>query len=170
MSTDAPVLLGDEAQLFRLHAGTLRSVVTRQVRTSSANIEDACAFAWVQFLRYQPPRDRLMGWLCRTAIREAITLDRRGCRCTELTEDPDVGPQLATNGSMADERLELLVAREAIAAAQLRDREADLLVLQLAGYSYAETARLRNLTQRTVERQLLRARRKLRSARLAQHE
>lgn len=169
MSTDAPGLRGDEAQLFELHAAELRSVVGRQVRTSRANVEDACSFAWVQMLRNQPPRDRLMGWLCRTATREAIKLDRRSRRCSELPEDQDVGPQAAA-GSFTDERLEVLVAREAIAAAQLRDREADLLGLHLAGYSYAETAELCSLTTRTVERQLLRAKRKLRSARLVQLE
>jgi DNA-directed RNA polymerase specialized sigma24 family protein len=168
MTADASGLLGDEAQLFELHARILRSRVGRQVRTSHANIEDACAFAWMQMLNYQPPRDRLIGWLRRTAVREAIKLDRRGRRWTELTEDP--GALRLVAGSLTDDCLELLAARDAIAAAQLRDREADLLALHAAGYSYAGTAKLRSITPRTAERQLLRARRKLRSARLAQRE
>ena len=168
MSAHARALRGDEAQLFELHGRILRSLVGRHVRTSQANIEDACAFAWMQMLRYQPPRDRLVGWLRRTVIREAIKLDRRACRWTELTEDAELALYPLVPSSPVDERVELLAAAEAIAAAQLREREADLVALHVAGYSYAETAQLRGITPRTAERQLLRARRKLRAARLAQ--
>jgi hypothetical protein len=47
---------------------------------------------------------------------------------------------------LADERIEVLVARDAIAAAKLRDREADLVMLHVAGYSYADTAQRRAIT------------------------
>ena len=163
-----PSQRGDEAQLFTIHAARLRSIVGRHVRTSQANLDDACAFAWLQMLRYQPERERLLAWLCRTAIREAIKLDRRAQRSCELVEAGDADVRHADTGGHPDDRLELLAAREAVAAARLRTREAELLALQVAGYSYAETARVQKITTRTVERQLRRARSKLRDARRAQ--
>jgi hypothetical protein len=42
------------------------------VRASWEVIEDACSFAWVEFFRYQPDRDRAWkGWLVTVAKREA---------------------------------------------------------------------------------------------------
>ena len=45
------VLRGDEDQLFREHASTLRSVVRMKVNTTDDNLDDACAFAWMQLVR-----------------------------------------------------------------------------------------------------------------------
>ena len=44
---------------------------------SRENVEDACAHAWVEFLRHQPDRDhgRWKGWLYVTAMREAWKLN-----------------------------------------------------------------------------------------------
>lgn len=161
-------LRGDEGQLFVVHGAKLRSIVGREVRTSEANLDDACSFAWLQMLRYQPERERLLAWLCRTAIREAIKLDRRAQRSCDLVDGGEADIRHADTGNPVDDRLELLTAREAIAAARLRTREAEVLSLQVAGYSYTETAQLQRITPRTVERQLRRARDKLRSARRAQ--
>ncbi len=61
--------------------------------------------------------------------------------------------------------LEMLAARDAMIAAQLRPREAEILAAHVAGYSYIEIADAKHLTPRTVERQLLRAKRRLRDAR-----
>jgi RNA polymerase sigma factor (sigma-70 family) len=169
MSTVAPPQLGDETKLFRAHDARLRAIVGREVRTSRANIDDACAFAWLQMLRYQPARETLLTWLCRTAIREAIKLDRRARRWCELVSDGDTGVRSATIDPLAEDRLEMLAAWDAVVAAGLRSREARVLALHAAGHSYRETAAAEDITTRTVERQLMRAKRKLRDARRAQH-
>src|SRR5262245_25514370 len=62
------------------HADPLRTVAAK-VRATPEDIEDACSFAWVQFSRYQPDRDReWKGWLYRTAQREAWRLDAQSRR------------------------------------------------------------------------------------------
>jgi DNA-directed RNA polymerase specialized sigma24 family protein len=68
-------LRGDEAALFAEHGRELIEKLTRSVRATPADVEDACSFAWVQFMRHQPSRDRAwQGWLFRTAQREAWRL------------------------------------------------------------------------------------------------
>jgi DNA-directed RNA polymerase specialized sigma24 family protein len=76
----APAALGDEPALFTEIHPRLRDHVRLRVRTSRANVEDACSFAFLQLLRYQPDREHLYGWLLRTATREAIKLDQRARR------------------------------------------------------------------------------------------
>ena len=60
--------------------------------------------------------------------------------------------------------LALIAASEQIRAARLRPREARVLGLRAAGYSRAEIAELTGESRRTIDRQLGRARRKLRDA------
>src|SRR3954471_17321226 len=72
----APSQRGDEDALFRSFNDELMRSVRRAVGTSDANIEDACAIAWGQFLRYQPDRDRnWRGWLYTVAKHEAWRLE-----------------------------------------------------------------------------------------------
>src|SRR3954453_15564521 len=68
---------GDEAELFRAFNHELVQSVARSVRVSSPQvIEDACAFAWAEFLERQPDRDRnWKGWLFRVAQRESWRLE-----------------------------------------------------------------------------------------------
>ena len=50
--------------LFREFNGELMIHVNSAVfDTTPQNIEDACAFAWTQFLRYQPSRESQLAWL-----------------------------------------------------------------------------------------------------------
>src|SRR3954447_7819462 len=74
-----PPQRGDESQLFESFNEELLHSVRRAVGgASQANIEDACAVAWVQFLRYQPDRARSwQGWLVTVASREAVKLHTR---------------------------------------------------------------------------------------------
>jgi RNA polymerase sigma factor (sigma-70 family) len=67
---------GDEAELFREFNDELVRLVTSKVRCRTRDvIEDACSFAWAEFLRYQPSRERnWRGWLYRTAQRQAWLL------------------------------------------------------------------------------------------------
>ena len=74
------------AQLFERQAGRLQAVVSQRLRTSPANVEDACGFAWLQLIRRRPPADVAFAWLCTTAIREAIKLDRRAAQTVCLEQ------------------------------------------------------------------------------------
>src|SRR4051812_16716432 len=89
---------GDEADLFRSHNPRLMHDVAHSVHVAApAVVEDACSFAWAQFLQHQPERDRnWQGWLFRTAQREAWRLDRqvredRPLRTSEDERKTDLG-------------------------------------------------------------------------------
>ena len=137
MTHDIPEARLDDEQLFAQDARRLEAVVARRVRTSPANVDDACGFAWLQFVRHRPTRAVAFAWLCTTAVREAIKLDRQMARAVrfdhavELAANPVVGPE---------GRLELIAAGEVLRAAQLRRREARVLGLRAAGYSRKEIA------------------------------
>ena len=48
--------LGDEDALFRKYDPSLRRIVRRIVNTSPDIVDDACNFAWLQFMRHQSSR------------------------------------------------------------------------------------------------------------------
>src|SRR4051794_24705317 len=79
---------GDEGELFRAYNDELMRIIARSVNgVSQQTIEDACAFAWAQFMTHQPDRDRnWRSWLVRTAEREAWALSRREHRQIGFTE------------------------------------------------------------------------------------
>jgi len=139
----------DQEELFARHALRLRAVVSRSVRVSAANIDDACGFAWLQLVRRRPPAPVAFAWLCRTAVREAIRLDHRAARLTGLDQvagvaaDPIDGPERA---------LELVAAGRQVRAARLRPREARVLGLRAAGYSRDEIAELTGESHRSIDR------------------
>src|SRR5262245_55270545 len=74
-----PLARGDEAELFESFNHELtRSLARTLYRSNQHVIEDACAFAWPQFMEHQPDRDlNWRGWLFRTAQREAWRLQRQ---------------------------------------------------------------------------------------------
>ena len=83
-------LQGDDAQLFSVFHAELQRTVRRVVNTSAANIEDACADAWLALLRYDPERrPSIRGWLVVVAIREAVRRDRLDRRHRPFVEDLD---------------------------------------------------------------------------------
>jgi len=165
MTTACPPRRGDEAELYAQLAARLTKIVARQVSTSSANVEDACSFAWLQMLRYQPARETVLAWLVRVGTREAIKLDRRARHHDAVANGPTGQGRGVDDCRPIEAHFEMLAARDAIVAAQLRPREAGILAAHVAGYSYIEIAAANSLTPRTVERQLLRAKRRLRDAR-----
>jgi DNA-directed RNA polymerase specialized sigma24 family protein len=160
---------GDETELFERHAGALRVTVARAVRTSSANVEDACSFAWLQLLRRRPAREHAFAWLRTTAIRQAVKLDQRERRMLSL-ERAELPPPADPRQDF-DRRVEdVLLARAALSGARLRPREARLVGLRVCGYDRRSMAELTGDSERTVDRHLVRAQRKLAEARLAQRE
>lgn len=157
MFREAPVC-DDEATLYAEFGERLLKAVRRIVSTSEENVEDACSFAWMQLFRTDPERGpRLFAWLKTVAVREAIRLDGRTRRSVAL-EDVTLG------GIPGGDTLESAVeVREALTAvANLPDRQREMFSLFVAGYGYREIGQRTGATTRTVERQLLRARRRLR--------
>ncbi len=169
MATVSPSLLPvtalrDLDQAYRLLARRLERIVRFNVQGSDAMIEEACQFAWGRLLdhRGHVRAQSALPWLVKTAVREALRLQRRERRQLSLdaaiehtSESPlglDSGPEAVV------ERRERLSA-----LAMLPERQQRLLWLQALGLSYVEIGRQTGDTPRTVERQLLRARRKLRA-------
>lgn len=150
--------VGDEATLFAQHHQHLLRSVARVVNTDGPTVEEACSFAWLQLMRTNPVRgETLFAWLRTVAVREAIRLDRR-FRLTNLLSEEALEYAVGTAIEMDDE----LEARQALkAVADLPPRQRRALGLQAAGYSYDEIAELTGDTHRTVERQVMRARRTL---------
>ena len=126
---------GDEAELYRRLHAPLQRIVRGRVSGPATCVEDACAFAWEQLLRYQPERSgQLFGWLVTVATREGwrlVKIERRTtpADATELEWVP--GPEREL-----EQRTRALEALQALAA--LRPAERRLLCLRAAGYSYRE--------------------------------
>src|SRR3954447_4477426 len=96
---------GDEERLYIAHANRLRRIVTANVNTSVANIEDACSFAWLQLVAKDPRRETVFGWLARVAIREAIRLDRRDRGRMSKDDPADYVAQAQSAAADAQERI-----------------------------------------------------------------
>ncbi len=160
---DAPGV-GDVGQLYRHYSARLEQIVRSGVRSSDAVIEDACQFAWCTLVlhRARVREDTVLGWLVKTAIREALKLSRRAARELSLDEALACGvdPASPTPGPW-----ELLVQREQVAAVRaLGVRRQRIVWLKALGFSYSEIAQLESCTPRTIDRHLGRARSALRAA------
>jgi RNA polymerase sigma factor (sigma-70 family) len=153
-ATKRPGLLGDEADLFLAHHEPLLRHVARTVPDNPAVVEEACAFAWSELVRRQPRRDRVVAWLAVVARHEAIRLARRARRetCTAHTGDNALWMTSSDLARTLDTRAALQLV------ATLPARKRAVLGLRLGGYSHAEIAGALQMTPRTVQRQLTRAR------------
>jgi RNA polymerase sigma factor (sigma-70 family) len=151
-------------ELYRSLSGRLEHIVRRDVRAPDAVIEDACQFAWSGLVRHggRVRREAALSWLARTAEREAYKLARRELR--ELSLDAtleEAGDEaLAGLAPTLEEVVEQHGRLEAIS--ELPGRQQRLVWLQGLGFSYDEMAAQTGDSNRTVERQLLRAKRRLR--------
>lgn len=157
------------SELFARYHDVIRKHVQGVVSTSAENVEDACMFAWTKFLSFEHDQIKdACSWLATVAIHEAFKLDRRARRTSQLvTEQGEVV-------DVADPYDELQLARlladagDVVTAAGLSARQAQILGLQVAGFSYEEISAQTGDSRRTIERQILRARHKLAEA-LSQH-
>lgn len=162
MSLPAP-RRGDEAALYRRHHPHLLRSVRRAVSASDALVEDACSFAWVQFLRHQPERrPEMFAWLRTVAIREAYHLSRNERRELHLDAERATDAEPANGADRLEDPRACLErqidAREALhVVAKLRPRQRRLFALKVAGFSYDETSAITGDSFRTVDRQLRRA-------------
>lgn len=156
---------GDEADLYLLHHERLVRAVARVVSAPAALVEDACQTAWLILLRRQPDRGpTLFGWLRTVAIHEAYRLsreDRRHARLEDLAEGGE-WEAFAGEGQSLEDAIE---ARRALAVlAALPHVQRDDLALVVAGFGYAEIARLgaRRRSTNNVNKHLVKARARIR--------
>lgn len=160
-----PGELGDVGELYVSLSERLERIVGMDVRAPRAVIEDACQFAWGRLWHHRDrvARDTALSWLATTAIHEAFKLLAGQARCLSLEdtiERSGEGP-LTAHAPAVEEVLDHRVQLEMVRS--LSERQQRLLWLHALGFSYAEIAASTGSTTRTVERQLLRGKRKLRS-------
>lgn len=153
------------AELFAEQASRVRRLVRAEVRAPEPLVEDACQLAWVRLFqrRARVRRDTATAWLVRTAIREAVKQlhrDAREVSLEALAEQAGDRPAPSTP-ALLDELVEQRARLEAIRI--LPERQQRLVWLQGLGLTYTEMAGQTGATPRTVERQLLRAKRTLAS-------
>jgi RNA polymerase sigma factor (sigma-70 family) len=156
--------MGDVGELYGRLSKRLEQIVRLDVRAPEVVIEDACQFAWYRLVHH---RDRVhphttFAWLTQTAVHEAFKLVRRDNRELSLEaaveSSGDAAPLLR-----AAEPDELVAARDRLAQIELLpERQQRLLWLHGLGFKYSEMAAQTGCTPRTVERQLLRAKHKVR--------
>ncbi len=156
----------DVGALYRALSRRLEQIVRLDVRATDPVIEDACQFAWTRLVYHgdRVDAEKALSWLARTAVHEAFMLIRRDAR--ELSLDAAI--EQAGDSVMPaftpgpDELLERRAQLDGIRVLPVRQQR--LLWLHGLGLSYLEMAQYTGCTTRTVERQLLRAKRTLRGA------
>ncbi len=155
--------LDEVAQLFAEQGVRVHRLVRACVQAPEPLIEDACQLAWIRLLlnRDRVRRETATAWLVRTAVHEAFKLIRQNRRELSLdaaSEDP--GRRSAASApELLDELVEQRARLDSIRI--LPERQQRLVWLRGLGLTYAEMAGETGTTRRTVERQLLRAKRKL---------
>ena len=153
-----PPLRGDEAALFECQAERLLRLIERRLRVSRDIAEEACAFAWLQFVRLQPKREQVVGWLYTVAKHEAFALLRRRSGETPADELPPTG----TSGDLID----LVEARDTLRLiGRLKPQQRLVLRLRIEGHSYTAICELTGQSYTWVNRHLTEGRRALRGLR-----
>jgi RNA polymerase sigma factor (sigma-70 family) len=154
----------DVEALYRALGRRLEQIVRADVRAPDVVIEDACQFAWVRlvFHAQRVQRECVLAWLAQTARREAVKLVRRDGRDVSLDAalENEV-PLGGTVGGLGPE--EVFEQRQRLdLVGGLPQRQQKVLWMHALGLSYAEIALQTGYSLRTVERQLLRAKRSVR--------
>jgi DNA-directed RNA polymerase specialized sigma24 family protein len=151
------------ADLYAELAPQLERIVSANVRATSTVLEEACQTAWAWLIA---GRDSLtpgteLGWLATSATREALRLVRAQRRELSLEQEQEAeGELLELVLAPGPERV--VEVRERLAEVQrLPPRQQRLVMLQGFGYRYSEISAVTGDSCRTIDRQLIRARRKL---------
>jgi RNA polymerase sigma factor (sigma-70 family) len=155
--------IADVAELYAGNAVLVRRLVRHEVRAPEPVIEDACQFAWSRLVdhRARVRRATAVAWLVKTARHEAVKQARREGRELSLEVLLDEAGELTEIASVPSAE-EMFERRATLASLGiLAERQRRLIWLQGLGLSYVEMAEQTGATTRTVERQLLRARRRL---------
>ena len=153
-------------ELYARLGRRLETRVRAGVMAPPAVIEDACQLAWSQLIRHRQRVDaeHALGWLATTATREALRLWAREQREQSLERELENRGDgaLATRVPGPDEQLE--ARQRLVHIVGVSDRQRRLLWLHAFGLDYDEMAGHEGCTRRTVERQLLRAKRTVRES------
>ena len=152
----------DIAAYFAANATALERTVARHVVATPTFVEDACSIAWSKLLRRPDVHLGSDGfwWLYRVAVREVWRLTQEARRERSLDTTDEISRMACRDDVAATaERRHTLRSLD-----DLPERQARLLFLHGCGFTYAEIARLTGATRRTVDRQLRRARERLRDA------
>lgn len=146
-------------------APRLHRIVARNITAPAALREEACQFAWSRWLDFCDDVDpaSTLGWLATTAIREALRLLRAQSREVSLDDLGSRERVFALREPSANPE-QIVTFREQLAEIhQLPVRQQRMVWLHGIGFDYEEIAAQTGDSRRTVERQLLRARRHLRA-------
>ncbi len=154
----------DVASLYATHSGRLKRLVSLDIHASDQVIDEACQRAWHQLVTHseQVRSDTALPWLVRIAVNTALKELNRSRReipleaLTQLGEEGRLSQARSDPSRVAEARIEL----ESVSG--LPQRQQRMLWLLALGHTYAEIAASENCTVRTVERQLIRAKRRLR--------
>jgi RNA polymerase sigma factor (sigma-70 family) len=153
----------DVGELYGLLAKRLEQIVRLDVGAPDPVVEDACQFAWSRLVHHghRVHRETVMTWLARTAVHEAFKLVRRDRRELSLDAAGEHATPAARLSFPAPEAA--VESRERLGQVRgLPERQQRVLWMHAVGWSYVEIAAHEGCTVRTVERQLLRARKTLR--------
>jgi RNA polymerase sigma factor (sigma-70 family) len=150
--------LQEVAELYATQAVRVRRLVHLRLTAPDAVVEDACQVAWMRLVRNRSRvhRQTAACWLVRVAAREAIRqmhLGDRDLPLEELDDGQNTAPDLIEEFTDRHARLG--------AIKRLPERQRRLMWLQGLGFSYSEMAGVTGDSERTIERQLMRARQKL---------
>jgi DNA-directed RNA polymerase specialized sigma24 family protein len=141
-----PPAHGDEADLFRAFNDDLMQSIDRSVRdTTPQTIEDACAFAWTEFMRHQPSRERnWQGWLFRVAQREAWRLERGRLDHNKHEFNPLHDVEIVDDGVSPLEEIEIRndVKDALTIVSKLPPRLQRVALLRALGHTYRQIAEL----------------------------
>jgi RNA polymerase sigma factor (sigma-70 family) len=161
----APIPGDDAERLFLTLGPRLQRILDRDLAVPVEMAEDACQVAWSRLLgqRHLAP-ERTLAWLATTAVREALRTRRREALQDSLdapSADGDpIGWALPQPGPKIHDVVEHRDLLRSIGTLPHRQRR--MLWLQAAGFTYEEISGEVGCTPRTVERQLGRARQRLR--------
>jgi RNA polymerase sigma factor (sigma-70 family) len=157
------------AALFEREARRVERLVSRRARAPQAVIEDACQAAWARLCARDDvdvESPAVLRWLVVTAVHEAWrhTSGNREVTAGGFLPDPEVPGELPEPQAHGADPLAVTVQRDEARRriGRLTERERQFLALQAAGLTYEEIAKRLSVSVRTVERQILRGRRKLR--------
>src|ERR1700743_1897754 len=156
--------IGEVAELYASAAGLVRGQVCSEVTAPEAVIDDACQFAWIRLLhhRHRVGRDRAVSWLITRALHEVFKLVRRAGHDLSLEQLLEETGDLRINRTVPAPE-EAVGARLRLRALQQPPGRPERLIwLKGLGFDYSEMAAETGTTVRTVERQLMKARRNLR--------
>ncbi len=154
---------GELSAMYARHAEDVRRIVSDNLTLTDDVLDDACQFAWSSLVmgHTRIAAGAELRWLVTTATREALRLLRLRrlgpVPALSLVPDADEDPTFTS-----------VRARECLQGMrQLPDRQQRMVWLQVLGYGYREIASVTGDSPRTVQRQLARARQRLRAASVA---